>query len=443
MSAPMDIVTETANAMISAPMDIASRISKAVTSSSERSTVEEQISFPKHGGDLMPRTEDGMELLERLMQQSKNPDLRPKCLVGQNLKAVSNMPLHIQFLSELKYLASGTFNDVYTTHIKSKYSAQPIPVVYRITKKAVNLSTKELDTITWRSVYTTIRMHELKISPRVFDVSLTVDGRIAYLSEKYPINLKEFIVDHVARMDRRTMAHVLSHLRTQTMQILTKMVQNSVTCMDIKPLNAVVSFSPDYSYINLRFIDFEADWCITLRDADMNMPVLRKLVNKLQRSGNDIGSFEECHLRFLIVLFANHLYSLSKKLSNTVAWNIPINYLAEDVVAMKPVQHLALVVFLMNPKDETHEQIASQQILTHYFKTGAPRYVVLGSRRHAQKMHGGGSSRFIKMILNHKEEPTIASKKKKGPKEPKEPKGPKITTKKKAPKKPKTLKTGY
>ena len=254
-----------------------------------------------------------------------------------------------------KELGEGSFNKVYSYKLNDKCSEGNTSVLIRISKEPLVNQPHDTDNNELiQSVKNICDMSKKNIHPKVYNVQLKQEGELIIMMEHFEAgNLSHYMEKLSKEASRETIKNVHESIAKQCSMIIDKIVDNKLACLDIKPLNIVIKETPgDIEPVKVRFIDFDADWCIPEKDTITK--AMNTILNQIKvTERGDVVKL------FLKLLLANHLYTYDK--NNIMAPLLNRNYPGDT-------QHATtkLIEKILFRSDETIESIKS--ILTHYFK---------------------------------------------------------------------------
>jgi serine/threonine protein kinase len=247
-------------------------------------------------------------------------------------------------------IGSGSFNKVYSYELNDKCSERNTSVLIRISKKPL---VEDDNTDLIQSVKNICDMSKKDIHPKVYSIQLNSSGHLVVLMEPFESgNLSKYMKVLSESPNKEYIEDVHESIAKQCSSIIDKIVDNKLACLDIKPLNIVIKETPGESEpVKVRFIDFDADWCIPKKH------IISKAMNTIL---NQIKVVEESDVvkLFLKLLLANHLYTYDK--NNIMAPLLNRNYPTDTQNSTT----ILIKKFLFN-SDETQKSIDA--ILTHYF----------------------------------------------------------------------------
>lgn len=209
----------------------------------------------------------------------------------------------------------GTYNCFCPAKLNSAHCSdgQDVDVAIRKSKKPVDTdvdpndkyAVKEMLDELVQSITNAMQMSSLGAGPKVYDVQFTVDKQVIYVMEKFDMDLDEYIVQ--LRETEDPNGKIGQALSRQTTEILRKMADNNMSCYDIKPPNAVVKLNATAGGIPiLKFIDFDADFCVANKNFTMNSTHAKDAALKAQyvSAGRSLTDFA---YETMLALFCLHL----------------------------------------------------------------------------------------------------------------------------------------
>lgn len=199
----------------------------------------------------------------------------------------------------------------------------------KVLVRTSRLPINDLRTVFKSAMFAT-SMSNMNIGPKVYDIQYLESNRMVYVMELFDMDLDMFLRKlKQSSLSDASRKQVLDRLATQTRNIIDMMAMTKLLCIDIKPKNAVVrTRQPDFSDLELRFIDLDSDFC----------------------TFDKTGTEQEMKV-FMYFMFANHLYKIGA------------NYLAEinKSIIAQPGRKDALSNVATQPQHMDQ--------IWHYFKT--------------------------------------------------------------------------
>lgn len=294
--------------------------------------------------DIFDEFEEQLSQFEKKFKEFKDYGFIESLIVKRDIRNIVNTETKVK-------IGSGSFNKVYSYELNDKCSEINTSVLVRISKKPLVKKYPNTDLI--QSVKNICDMSKKDIHPKVYSIQLNSSGHLVVLMEPFESgNLSKYMKVLSESPNKEHIEDVHESIAKQCSSIIDKIVDNKLACLDIKPLNIVIKKTPGESEpVKVRFIDFDADWCIPEKDIISEaMNTILKQIKVVERS--DVVKL------FLKLLLANHLYTYDK--NNIMAPLLKRNYPTDTQNSTT----ISLKQFLFN-SDETQKSIDA--ILTHYF----------------------------------------------------------------------------
>jgi hypothetical protein len=199
-----------------------------------------------------------------------------------------------------------------------------------------------------KSVENALFMSEYKLGPKIYDVQYTSDGKVSYIMELFDMDLHGYI-EYLNTQPIDDLAQKIHEaLVTQTQYILKTMIKYDLSCIDIKPGNAVIKVVNKIPV--LRFIDVDADYC---KEINQMVGPIKKSLSMLNYNKEDRNEFM---YKYLMVLFANHLHGQNH------------NYLFQVIRQLVDEKDQVVMLHLIRNNPEI------SRVARHYFRLNPDSY---------------------------------------------------------------------
>ena len=262
-------------------------------------------------------------------------------------------------------IGKGANNAVYKIRDSSSEKVRIEKVLRRPLKRS---DTRNKGSAKREAMYTVLAS-ERHISPIVFDTwyekesTETKRKGLYIISEKFDCD-----IEHLIDKDILYFVSKIPDMREQLRLHLESIVNLGLFNYDIKPLNVVCKKDPDFRF---SFIDFGADYCERLEDAesessslkDSNHKFLRELLNTCKKEGM-YHRIKWVMMVVMCIIFSMHMHEmmLEKKVHRTNAWRCNFaGSLCSDMRRASDEKDMKLITWCLENK-------LLRKVLTHYFE---------------------------------------------------------------------------
>ncbi len=269
-------------------------------------------------------------------------------LYGKSIKP-NNYKYSNKFSKKCNNVGEGSYNSVCITNTNIDKCYENVQVIVRESINSINVNTQQDKSTLIKSVENALFMSKEDIGPKIYDIIFTNDNRISIVMEQFQSNLKNFlkIIDHngfryenTKNIQKLKLNNnlLLELLEIQTINVIKRMSEHDMFCIDIKPKNSVINLDRNDTTLKFRFIDVDSDFC---KPSELYVNVVNF------ENNNERNNFT---YKFMIVLFACHL-----------EYRLRFNYLKEVIytqITEEDIQYMQNVI---------NHSLSVRKRFTHYF----------------------------------------------------------------------------